>query len=244
MLPLLFLSFTSPSLAADLPDLPSDSAVEKDKSKNKGEKKGKGNDSDGDGKKKKKKDDEGFLGMEWEPYVEPGGGVQIDSSGEMAVTAGADVGVRYTKDKFAGDLYLGGSYITGDNVVGYDIHLGNTAAYREKYWGAGGGLALTYNGQETMTGKEIFAPALGVKVPVEIVVGPKKYYGVAGVTPAWYFDEARKPDAGEVPFGDEFEWHIGAGVKIDQFKAQLGYSMVFTSEGQYSVPTISVGYNP
>ena len=239
MLHLLFVVLSGPAFAVDAPmvDLASDAAAEKDKSKSKGDKK-----DDGD---KKKKDDDTVLGFEIEPYVEPGGGLQIDSSGDMAVTAGADVGVRYTKKKFIGDLYLGGAYITGEGVSGYDVHLGNNLAYRAKYYGIGGGLALTYNGQtNTLTGKDIFAPALGLKVPVEATIGPKKYYGLLGVTPAWYFDEARKPAEGEVPLGDEFEWHIGAGLKIDQFKAQAGYSMVFTSNGTYSVPTLTVGYSP
>jgi hypothetical protein len=229
----------SPDAAAKKKDGGGKSDGKKD-GKGDGKKDGK---KDGDGDKKKK--DDTFLGFEIEPYVQPGGGVQIDSSGDMAITAGADVGVLYTKKKFTGNLYAGGAYITGEGVSGYDVHLGNTANYRAKYFGAGGGLALTYNGQtNTDTGKDILTPSLGVQVPVELVVGPKKYYGLAGVTPSWYFDEDRKPAAGMVPFGDEFEWHIGGGLKIDSFKAEAGYMMVFTAAGQYSVPTISVGYNP
>lgn len=266
MLHLLFVAVSSPAFALDTPpaepvaptsavaesafapDILSEDAAAKDKKKGKGTTKSdsESTQSSSDGKKKKKKKKEPtFLGLTLEPYVEPGGGVQIDSNENIAVTAGADVGVRYTKDKLAGDLYLGGSYLTGEGISGYDVHLGNTLAFRDEYFGIGGGLALTYNAQtNTLTGKDIFAPSLGVKVPVEATIGPKQYYGLLGVTPAWYFDEARKPDAGEVPLGDEFEWHVAGGLTINEFKLQAGYSMMFTSNGTYSVPTLTVGYAP
>lgn len=214
------------------------------------DKKGKGKDKKGDGKKKNDDEDEGkmgkILGMDWEPYVAPGGGVQIDSGGDMAVTAGADVGIRYWKKKLEGDLYAGAAYITGDNVAGYDVHLGDQTGYRDTYWGAGGGLEATYNGQSNITtGKDILAPALGVKIPVEVVVGPKKYYGKAGVAPAWYFEESRKANSGgAVPLGDEFEWFVKGGLKIDKFKAEIGFAQLITPVGTYNTPTLAVGYAP
>ncbi len=213
------------------------------KSKNKGDKKEDGEKKD----KKKKKDDEGgkILGLNWEPYVQPGGGVQIDASGDTAVTAGADVGIRYWKGKLEGDLYLGGTYITSDTVAGYDVHLGDTTGYRAKYFGIAGGLEARYDGQsDIVTGEDIFKPAFGVGVPVELTVGPKKYYAKAGVMPAWYFDEARKPAEGVVPLGDEFQWSVGAGVKLGQFKGELGFSQLITGAGTYNTPTIVLGYNP
>lgn len=254
-------SATSPS--AFVPDILSEDAAAKEKKKGKdkgdnekgGKDKGDGDkasSSDGEsigststGKNKKKKKKATFLGLTLEPYVEPGGGVQIDSGDNLAAKAGADVGVRYTKDKLAGDLYIGGSYLTGEGISGYDAHLGNDLSFRDKYFGIGGGLALEYNAQtNTLTGKDIFAPSLGVKIPVEATVGPKDYYGLLGVTPAWYFDEARKPAEGQVPLGDEFEWHVAAGLLVGEFKLQAGYSMVFTSNGTYSVPVLTVGYAP
>lgn len=202
------------------------------------------------GKKKGEDEDEGksskILGLNWEPYVAPGGGVQIDSSGETAIIAGVDVGIRYWKKKLEGNLYAGAGYIAGENLSGYDIHLGDTTGYRAKYWGAAGGLEGTYNGQtSTETGKDVLAPALGVKVPVEITVGPKKYYAQAGVTPAWYFDESRKASAGgPVPFGDELHWHVAAGLKLGKFKGELGFAQLITSNATYNTPTIAIGFAP
>ncbi len=234
-----------PALAEVAVDLATDDAAGKKKDKDK-DGKDKDKDKDGKGKDKDKDDDKTKIaGFTIEPYVSPGGGVQIDTSGGTAVTAGVDVGVIYTKKKLEGNLYVGGAYITGEGVSGYDVHLGNTLGYRADYWGAAGGLAITYNGQtNTETGEDILAPALGAQIPVDIKVGPKKYYATAGVTPSWYFDDARKPEAGEVPLGDEFEWRVGAGLKIGDFKGEIGYATLYTSAGTYSTPTLSVGYNP
>jgi hypothetical protein len=246
---LIVLLFTSAPALADTDSvgaigLPSTDAVAK--SKKKGDK-----DGDKDDKKKKKDDDEDeemkgkLFGLNWEPYVQPGGGVQIDASGDTAIVAGADVGIRYWKGKLAGDLYLGGSYITSDTVGGYDIHLGDTTGYRAKYFGVAGGVEGRYDGQSNIvTGEDIKKPAFGVGVPVEITVGPKKYYGKAGVMPAWYFDEARKPAAGTVPLGDEFQWSASAGLKLGGFKGEIGFSQLITASGTYNTPILTLGYNP
>ena len=252
MLHLLLLPLSTPALAAEpaaffAPDTlfaPSDDAAAKGKGK------GKSKNEDDGGKKNNDVEDDlshmkgKLLGLNWEPFVEPGGGVQINGK-TTAVTAGADVGIRYWKKKLKGELYLGGTYITADNLSGYDVHLGDQTGYRAKMWGAGGGVEVTYNGQtNTDTGKDVLKPALGVKVPVQITVGPKKFYGKAGVTPAWYFDDARKPSAGQVPFGDEFEWNVAAGLKLGQFKGEVGFAQLITSAGTYNTPTINVGWNP
>lgn len=214
--------------------------------------KGKSKNQDGDGDKKKKNDDDDDLshmkgklfGMNWEPFVEPGGGVQIDGT-NTAITAGADLGIRYWKKKLKGELYVGGTYITAENLSGYDVHLGDQTGYRAKMWGAAGGLEVTYNGQtNTKTGKDVLKPALGLKVPVQITVGPKKFYGKAGVTPAWYFDDSRKAGAGDVPLGDEFEWNVAAGAKLGQFKGEIGFAQLITPVGTYNTPTLNVGWNP
>ena len=228
----------APTVAAEATDAASKNKGGKNKGG--GEKGGSENADDENGKRSK------ILGLNWEPYVAPGGGVQIDSSGGTAVTAGADVGIRYWKKKLEGNLYAGAAYITAENLSGYDVHLGNTTGYRAKYWGAGGGLEGTYNGQTNIeTGKDVLAPALGVKVPVEITVGPKKYYAQAGVTPAWYFDESRKASAGgPVPFGDELGWHVAAGLKLGSFKGELGFAQLITSKGTYNTPTLAIGFAP
>jgi hypothetical protein len=140
------------------------------KSKSKGEKKDDGEKKEGKKKKKKGDDeDEGMggkiLGLNWEPYVQPGGGVQIDASGDTAVTAGADVGIRYWKSKLEGNLYLGGAYITSATIGGYELHLGDTTGYRAKYFGIAGGIEAKYDGQtDIITGEDILKPAFGVGV--------------------------------------------------------------------------------
>ncbi len=247
MLTLLLLAQTTAHAESPEPAFPEVSVDATAKSKKKD---GKGNDEKKEDKKKKNDDDdEGMggkiLGLNWEPYVQPGGGVQIDASGDTAVTAGADVGIRYWKGKLKGDLYLGGQYITSDTIGGYDLHLGDTTGYRAKYFGIAGGLEAKYDGQtDIVTGEDILKPAFGVGVPVELTVGPKKYYAKAGVMPSWYFDEARKPAAGEVPLGDEFQWSVGAGLKLGQFKGEIGFAQLITSAGTYNTPTLVLGYNP
>ncbi len=186
-----------------------------------------------------------LLGFTWEPFVQPGGGVQIDGSGDTAITAGADVGIRYWKRKIKGEVYVGGAYLTSADLAGYDIHLGNKTGYRPKYWGAALGVLGTYNGQSNLTtGEDVLKPAFGVGVPVEVTAGPKKYYVKGGVMPSWYFDEARKPAPSVVPFGDEFTWNIAAGLKFGQFKGELGFAQRITGADTYNTPTLNVGWAP
>ncbi len=237
--PLLSILFTtalaSPSTDAD--PATAESAVRKQKQKSQDGAKG----DDDDLSKMKGK----LLGFTWEPFVQPGGGVQIDGSGDTAITAGVDVGVRYWKRKIKGELYVGGAYLTSAELAGYDIHLGNKTGYRPKYWGAALGVLGTYNGQSNLlTGEDVLKPAFGVGVPVELTVGPKKYYAKGGVMPSWYFDDARKPAPGLVPLGDEFTWNVAAGLKLGQFKGELGFAQRITGAATYNTPTVNVGWNP
>ena len=237
--PLLSILFTtalaSPSTDAD--PATAESAVRKQKQKSQDGAKG----DDDDLSKMKGK----LLGFTWEPFVQPGGGVQIDGSGDTAITAGVDVGVRYWKRKIKGELYVGGAYLTSAELAGYDLHLGNKTGYRPKYWGAALGVLGTYNGQSNLlTGEDVLKPAFGVGVPVELTVGPKKYYAKGGVMPSWYFDDARKPAPGLGPLGDEFTWNVAAGLKLGQFKGELGFAQRITGAATYNTPTVNVGWNP
>ncbi len=208
-----------------------------------------GGSSTGGGKSDDKADDTGlgqgakgkrkkFMGWSWQPYVAPGGGVQIDASG-TSVVAGADVGILYAKKTISGNVYLGGSYLTGSGVSGYDVHLGDTTGYRGKLWGLEGGAEVFYNAQMYENGTDILPASGGVGVPVKVTVGPKKYYGYASVQPSWLFTEARR--ASTLPFGDELEWGVGAGLKLKWFQGEVGFAQRVTSAGTINTPILKIG---
>ena len=198
------------------------------------------------GKKKKKNDDSSsddvntfkkgkVWGWHYRPYVTPGGGLTIGSGG-TAITGAVDVGVRYWKEKWRGDLQLGGSYTTGEALDGYDVHLGNEFGRREEWWGVTLGGLLFYDTYSS--GKKTLDPAVGLDVPLEVTLGPKKYYLFGGVTPSFIFNKDRHVEG--LPFGDEFEWTVGAGLKLKWITAQLAYTSRTTTIGTINTPTISV----
>lgn len=206
-------------------------------------------------------DDGGFLGSKhkwlkwwWQPYVQPGGGVQIDTSGgDLSATVGVTVGTKYWKKKWQGDLHLGGSYLIGtggdSSLTGYEVELGNDFGRREKYWGAQIGLSGMYSGYSTVGGDAVLDDSVGVGVPVELTVGPRKYYVYGGITPAWYLNPERQRTAygknTPLPlFGDELAWTVGLGLNLNWVDAELGYTSTTTVGGTYGTPTISVVWNP
>lgn len=201
-------------------------------------------DDAGFGKKRK------WLGWWWQPYVEPGGGVQIDTSnGNVSATVGATVGTQYWKKKWLGDLHLGGSYTLGtdeNSLSGYAIELGNDFGRREKYWGAQIGVTGIYSGYSSSSGDTVLDPSVGVAIPLELTVGPKKYYGFGGIAPAWYLDPGRR-EYGDNPkpfLGDELTWYVGAGLKVSWATAELAWTQTTTSAGSYGTPTIELTVNP
>lgn len=204
-----------------------------------------GGGSSGSKKKKKNKDSDNetsfkkgkFLGWNFRPYVSPGGGLTI-SDGGTAITGGVDVGARYWKDKWKGDLSAGGSYTTGALLNGYDIHAGNEFGRREKWWGLSAGLIGFYNGYISEDGKSELDPSVGLDIPVEVVLGPKKYYLWGGVTPSFLFNETRHVES--LPFGDELEWGVGAGLKLKWITAEAGFTSRITTVGVINTPVISV----
>jgi hypothetical protein len=178
-----------------------------------------------------------ILGWTYRPYVTPGGGLAI-ANGGTAITGAVDVGARYWKKSWKGDLSVGGSYTTGTALSGYDIHGGNEFGRREKYWGASLGLVLFYNGYLATETSEALDPSAGLDVPVELTLGPKKYYAYGTITPSWLFNETRHTDT--LPFGDELEWGVGAGLKLKWITAEAGFTSRITSIGVINTPTISV----
>lgn len=186
----------------------------------------------------------------YQPYVTPGGGVQINTSnsGDTAtsIVAGVDVGVKYWRKDWAGDLYAGGSYTTGDGLNGYDLHLGDATGIRDKYWGATLGLEGFYNGYLYSNGSSAMKPSAGVAIPVELTAGPKEYYAFGGVTPSFLADASRRVDwsdpayDGAFGFGNEFEWHAGVGIKLKGVSGELGFAQSVTVAGVQNTPTVAL----
>ena len=179
-------------------------------------------------------------------YVLPGAGAQINGS-TSAVSAGADVGMKYWRKEWKGDAAVGASILTGTGVNGYDVHLGNTFGRREKYWGITAGLdgfynAVTYDDP----GYTDLAPSLGLGIPVELTVGPKKYYLQGGIEPAFLSDRSRwvRWDApaydGAFGFGNEFTGHVAAGLNIEGITGEIGFAQTVTAAGIINTPTLTL----
>lgn len=178
-----------------------------------------------------------IWGWRYQPYVMPGGGVTINEAA-TSVNAGVDVGVNYWRKKWVGNLYAGASYTTGDGLNGYDVHLGDQMGARQKYWGLTGGLELTYNGYTYKDGGAAMKPSAGVLIPVELVVGPKKYYAFAGITPAFYGDKSRNAEVAGI--FHELSWQVGAGAKLKWITGEVGIAQSITSAGTVWTPTLTL----
>ncbi|MES2641451.1 MAG: hypothetical protein V4850_18310 [Myxococcota bacterium] len=179
-----------------------------------------------------------MWGWNYRPYVTPGGGLTIGNGG-TAITGGADVGVKYWKKKWKGDVQAGGSYTSGSTLNGYDVHIGNEFGRREKWWGLSAGVLGFYNGYIGQDASDpTLDPSVGIDIPVELVLGPKKYYVWGGVTPSFLFNEDRHVKS--LPFGDELEWGVGVGLKLKWITAEAGFTSRITTVGVINTPTISV----
>jgi hypothetical protein len=197
-----------------------------------------GKDGKKKGKKKRKNGKKGkYMGWHYQPYVTPGGGVQVAENG-TSIVAGADAGVTYWKKKWKGDAYVGGSYLTGGAATGLEAHVGNQFGVRQKMWGLAAGLEGFYDQQSDADGGTILEPGMGVRVPVNLTVGPKKVHVFAGVAPAFLFTEGRK--GADAPFGDEFEWSVGVGSNTKFALARVGVTQRTTAAGTYTTPIVSL----
>ena len=178
-----------------------------------------------------------LWGWTYRPYVTPGGGLSITGGG-TAVVGALDLGVRYSKNGWKGDLSVGGSYTTGAALQGYDVHGGNVFGRRETYWGLSGGLVLFYNAYTEPGSTDALDPSVGLDVPIEVTVGPRKYYAYGGVTPSFLFNEDRHVEG--LPFGDELEWGVGAGLKLEWITLKVGFTSRITTIGVINTPILSV----
>jgi hypothetical protein len=169
----------------------------------------------------------------YQPYVAPGGGVQIGTSGDTtSIVAGVDVGVKYWRKRWTGDLYVGGSYATGDSLNGYELHLGDQMGRREKYWGLEGGLEVIYSGYTYANGSNAMKPSIGAGVPIDLTVGPSKYYLFVGATPMYFAEQSR---------GLEGEWHVGAAARLDWLTGSIGFTQYRSAAGVQNTPTLTIG---
>lgn len=178
-----------------------------------------------------------IWGWNYRPYVSPGGGLTIGSGG-ASVTGGADVGVKYWRKEWNGDLSAGGSYTSGTALTGYDMHLGNEFGRREKWWGVSLGAFGFYNFYATTEATTSLEPSIGLDVPLQLTLGPKKYYAWGSITPSFLLNQDRHVPG--LPFGDELEWGVGVGVKLKWITAEAGFTSRITAVGVINTPTISL----
>jgi hypothetical protein len=206
-----------------------------------------GADDDGKAKKKKKKGKKrkgrkaSAFGWQYQPYVMPGGGVQI-SEGGSSVVGGADAGVAYWRGRWQGDAYVGGSTLAGGDVRGWEAHVGTRLGVRRKRWGLSLGVEGFMDRQSLPDGTEILAPSTGVRLPVDLVLGPLRPQGAprriflyAGVAPAFLADPARHAEG--LPLGDEFEWSVGFGMGKKGKVGRVGMTTRITAAGTQTTPT-------
>ncbi len=201
----------------------------------------------GDGKKKKKKKAKkrkgrkaSAFGWHYQPYVTPGGGVQISENGS-AVVGGADAGVAYWRGRWHGDAYAGGSTLAGGDVRGWEAHLGTKFGTKRKRWSVSLGVEGFRDEQSLAEGGEILAPSLGLRLPVDVVVGPfrprgapRRMFLYAGVAPAFLAEESRHADG--LPFGDELEWSVGVGIGKKGKVGRVGLTTRVTAAGTQTTP--------
>jgi hypothetical protein len=181
-----------------------------------------------------------------QPYVEPGGGLQIGTADEETVTsvvAGAEAGLHHWRKKWDGNLYVGASYTGGSAYNGFEVNLGEELGIRKKNWGLSWGLEAFYDAY-TSENLETLEPTGGVNIPLLLTLGPKKYYGFVGLTPGFVTNPNRAIIPGKLAgtvgvcngvvggncanpkndffIGHEFSWTVGVGVSNKYLRGQVG----------------------
>lgn len=178
-----------------------------------------------------------LWGWKYQPFVMPGGGVTINGS-DASINAGVDVGADYWRKKWVGKLYGGGSYTTGDGLNGYELHLGDVMGQRQKYWGLTGGLEAIYSGYTYSNGSSAMKPSGGLNIPIEVTVGPKQYFVVAGIQPGFFTDRSRNAEVAGI--FHELEWHAGIGANLKWVTGTLGIAETITAAGVVWTPNLSL----
>jgi len=170
----------------------------------------------------------------FQPYIAPGGGVQIATGSGTSVKSGiasVNLGLTQKHKPWAGDAMVGVSYTTGSANTGVEFHVGESFGAREDFWGASLGLTGFY---DTFYG----APTLGVDIPIEVIIGPKKYYGYLGYTPTYVSNPDRKVEG----FANETSWNIGFGLKTKVLSGEVGIIRETNVEGTFLTPVVTLAW--
>ena len=233
------------------------------------------NSNNGNNGKKNNEEDVGkiFKTMrigEWrlKPYVRPGGGVQIGSGKDGAVAsvvAGADVGLRHWKKPWAGDAFVGASYTAGSSLNGLEIHLGESFGARQNMWGISLGLTGFYDMYTSSAGQAKMESTGGVDIPLNVVIGPRTFYGYIGLTPTFVTNPDRQIKEGSIVgtikscergvgaacganagmdfyIGHEFSWGLGLGLKTKTVVGALGIQHDINVAGSFWTPVVSLAW--
>lgn len=150
------------------------------------------------------------------------------------------------KDLWSGQARVAGSVWTGAGGYGFEVKAGPMWTPRLKWFGARVGLDPFWNQFESPV--FVLPATFGVDLPVDLILGPRKAYVLAGVTPAWVANPARRVDwetaDGLVPIGHEAEWRLGIGLTLGRFTVALTFSQRTTVLGTASGVGVGFGSAP
>lgn len=136
-----------------------------------------------------------------------------------------------------------GSVWTGGDGLGFEVRLGPSWTPRMRWWGARVGIDPFYN--RFTSSVAVLPPTFGVDFPVDVLLGPRQAYLIAGLTPAWVANPERRVDWSEtsslLPVGHESEWRLGFGLTLGRFGVTLVYSQRATVMGVSS--GVGVGFS-
>lgn len=191
------------------------------------------------------------LANNWveDPYLGPVAGVST-----YAYTGGTDLvtglgvagGFRYHQRR--GPLEgrsraQGIYYFSSAGGGGYDVRFGSFIGPNRRFWAAETGLDLFYN--QLSTPGLSYEPSVGLDWPIDLILGPRNFYALAGITTTWLQNPDRRVDwstSNETGFGHEFETRAGVGLGLRGISLRLVYSHRIHAWGTSSGIGIGVDY--
>jgi hypothetical protein len=208
----------------------------------------------GKGKRKKKK----YPYWDHDPFITPGGGIQVvgaNGNTTTAVTVGGQAGVDsvYMQSKawprVGGTSRLGVTYLATDtsngNSEGLDVRAGSFWGPRWQKASVQIGPDLFYN--QWSYGQDKLDPTYGVELPVTAELSLFGTPGLrlwGGVAPAWVSEESRRvdwqnSDATLPGIGHEFTYMAGASGVLQGVSINANYQYRITALGPQQ--TVFVG---